>query len=370
MDNFQGEESNIILLSLVRSNVEGKVGFLRTENRVCVALSRAKHGLFIAGNMDQLKQSSELWKSVDTDLIQSNSLGRTLMLKCENHPDEPISVTTGADILNKSPEGGCTKRCPHHLPVCGHVCPQICHMSDREHKKVKCPVPCPKVLCERNHPCPLKCGDQCEPCMVSVPKTLPCGHTHQVRCHAYNRRVLCPTIVERELPDCKHRTKMQCHRNPQDVPCPFPCDIRLDCGHKCSRKCHVKDDPDHVDYKCKQPCTRSPHKCSQDHKCKKDCYEDCGPCRIEVNKKALCGHVHNVQCCVPREEIICKSKCKKSLPCGHHCPKRCFEECGGCMVKVKKVVPECLHEVQVILEIQFSVWQRQSLSTYITQVSC
>lgn len=44
VDNFQGEENKIILLSLVRSNAEGNIGFLKTDNRVCVALSRAKEG--------------------------------------------------------------------------------------------------------------------------------------------------------------------------------------------------------------------------------------------------------------------------------------------------------------------------------------
>lgn len=42
VDNFQGEENDIILLSLVRSNPEGKMGFLNVSNRVCVALSRSK----------------------------------------------------------------------------------------------------------------------------------------------------------------------------------------------------------------------------------------------------------------------------------------------------------------------------------------
>lgn len=42
VDNFQGEENDIILLSLVRSNVESKIGFLNIENRVCVAVSRAR----------------------------------------------------------------------------------------------------------------------------------------------------------------------------------------------------------------------------------------------------------------------------------------------------------------------------------------
>jgi len=42
VDNFQGEENDIILLSLVRSNAEKKIGFLGIPNRICVALSRAK----------------------------------------------------------------------------------------------------------------------------------------------------------------------------------------------------------------------------------------------------------------------------------------------------------------------------------------
>ena len=45
VDNFQGEENDIILLSLVRSNKEHKIGFLNEENRICVALSRAKWGI-------------------------------------------------------------------------------------------------------------------------------------------------------------------------------------------------------------------------------------------------------------------------------------------------------------------------------------
>ncbi|KAG0349212.1 hypothetical protein BG004_000867 [Podila humilis] len=42
VDGFQGEENEVILLSLVRSNSNGSIGFLKTSNRVCVGLSRAK----------------------------------------------------------------------------------------------------------------------------------------------------------------------------------------------------------------------------------------------------------------------------------------------------------------------------------------
>lgn len=47
VDNYQGEENDIILLSFVRSNEEANIGFLKTSNRVNVALSRARKGMLI-----------------------------------------------------------------------------------------------------------------------------------------------------------------------------------------------------------------------------------------------------------------------------------------------------------------------------------
>ncbi|CAJ0578160.1 unnamed protein product, partial [Mesorhabditis spiculigera] len=53
LDGFQGKENKIIILSLVRStNRDGTIGFLSDKHRVCVAWTRAKHGLFVLGNMD------------------------------------------------------------------------------------------------------------------------------------------------------------------------------------------------------------------------------------------------------------------------------------------------------------------------------
>lgn len=42
VDSFQGEENDIILLSLVRSNQDNSIGFMSIENRICVSLSRAR----------------------------------------------------------------------------------------------------------------------------------------------------------------------------------------------------------------------------------------------------------------------------------------------------------------------------------------
>ena len=63
-DNYQGEECEVVLLSLVRSNKEEKAAFVKIANRVCVALSRARDGLYIIGNFDMIRKSSDLWETV------------------------------------------------------------------------------------------------------------------------------------------------------------------------------------------------------------------------------------------------------------------------------------------------------------------
>lgn len=75
-DNYQGEENDIIILSLVRSNSDGQIGFLKTQNRICVALSRARCGLFVIGNMDLLAQVDEKWKEIVASLSKANNIGR------------------------------------------------------------------------------------------------------------------------------------------------------------------------------------------------------------------------------------------------------------------------------------------------------
>lgn len=50
VDSYQGEENEVVILSLVRNNARGNIGFLAISNRVCVALSRAKRGFYIFGS--------------------------------------------------------------------------------------------------------------------------------------------------------------------------------------------------------------------------------------------------------------------------------------------------------------------------------
>ena len=54
VDGFQGQERDIIVISLVRANEEGNIGFLSDIRRMNVAITRARMKLFILGNPDTL----------------------------------------------------------------------------------------------------------------------------------------------------------------------------------------------------------------------------------------------------------------------------------------------------------------------------
>ena len=54
VDGFQGQERDVILISLVRANAEGKIGFLSDLRRMNVAMTRARMKLIILGDASTL----------------------------------------------------------------------------------------------------------------------------------------------------------------------------------------------------------------------------------------------------------------------------------------------------------------------------
>lgn len=58
VDGFQGQERDVIVISLVRSNNEGQIGFLQDLRRMNVAITRARMKLIILGNASTLTKHS------------------------------------------------------------------------------------------------------------------------------------------------------------------------------------------------------------------------------------------------------------------------------------------------------------------------
>ncbi|KAM5246213.1 NFX1-type zinc finger-containing protein 1 [Ctenodactylus gundi] len=374
VDKYQGEENDIILLSLVRSNQEGKVGFLQISNRICVALSRAKKGMYCIGNMQMLAKVP-LWSRIIHTLRENNQIGQTLQLCCQNHPETHTLVSKASDF-QKVPEGGCSLPCEFRLS-CGHVCTRACHPYDSSHKKFQCMKPCQKVICPDGHRCPLVCFQECQPCQVKVlkiipqcsheqmvpcsmpvsdfccqepcPKVLRCGHRCSHTCGESCVR-LCAEMVTVKL-KCGHSQQVKCS-NVEDikyglpVKCTTKCGTVLDCGHPCPGSCHSCFEG-RFHERCQQPCKRLLI-CS--HKCQEPCIGECPPCqRICQNRcvhsqcKKKCGELCSpcVEPCVwrcqhyqctklcsePCNRPPCYVPCTKLLACGHPCIGLCGEPC-------------------------------------------
>lgn len=88
VDSYQGEENDVIILSLVRNNHRGDIGFVDIANRICVALSRARVGFYLFGNATLLDQKSDLWSQVLAIMSVANQIGEALSITCRNHGKE------------------------------------------------------------------------------------------------------------------------------------------------------------------------------------------------------------------------------------------------------------------------------------------
>ncbi|XP_043946062.1 NFX1-type zinc finger-containing protein 1 [Protopterus annectens] len=374
VDKYQGEENDIILLSLVRSNKEGRVGFLRIANRICVALSRAKKGLYCIGDMKMLGQV-ELWSRIIQTLREKRQIGNSLMLSCQNHPETKTLVSSAKDF-STVPEGGCSLPCEFRLE-CGHVCTRACHPYDVDHKQFQCMKSCQKVLCKFGHKCPQLCFKKCGSCQVRVDKVIPqCGHTQKVPCsmkadefcclepcqkplnceHKCSNTCgemcteLCPEKITLTL-KCGHAQEEECHVQ-QDlafgrpVKCRTACQTELECGHNCAGSCH-RCSEGRFHENCKQPCKQfliCAHKCLEPctsecppcgrpcqnrcihSQCKKKCGEPCAPC-VEPCEWQCEHHKCKKLCSEPCDRPVCNKPCKKHLKCGHPCIGLCGEPC-------------------------------------------
>lgn len=155
VDSYQGEENDIVILSLVRSNSEGKIGFLDNMNRVCVALSRAQRGFYIFGNAAMVTRNP-LWWDIGAILNKPPvKIGNSLPLTCHRHKERTL-IEGLSDWMDL--RGGCRKLCKERMP-CGHDCPLRCHAFD--HAQYLCMEPCKKINPNCGHLCSKPCGREC-----------------------------------------------------------------------------------------------------------------------------------------------------------------------------------------------------------------
>ncbi|KAJ8040048.1 NFX1-type zinc finger-containing protein 1 [Holothuria leucospilota] len=369
VDSYQGEENDIILLSLVRSNECGSIGFLKTANRVCVALSRAKKGLYCVGNFSLLSSENDLWRVISSTLLETGSLGKSMKLVCANHPDVVTEVSVAQDFT-AVPEGGCSRLCQTLLD-CGHVCPLSCHPRDKKHRNFKCRKRCRRPICDLGHMCSKLCFEECESqCNQMVLGQLACGHSKlfvcfkkhstEIQCQERCQLMLncghrckkkcgeacttsCHAMVKKIL-QCGHRVLTECEN--KEVVCKEKCHELLRCGHHCSGSCgECRRGRLHVE--CVQPCNRTlicGHKCSSmcstycppceekcgnrcvHRKCSKKCGQICTPCH------RICGMtcIHRVclqPCCEPCRKRPCNKPCSRIIKCGHECIGLCGDKC-------------------------------------------
>lgn len=271
VDSFQGEEENIVILSLVRSSNGNEIGFLKSENRANVALTRARNGMYIFGNCKTL-QASPYWSKVISMLQETDSVGRSLDMECPRHPHRSIRITRPADFDDLSPQGGCDEICGKGLP-CGHACQDPCH-SDFCHGRATCKAPCPQIL-PCGHPCREACGSTCtlvcKDRVIDRIITLPCGHDAPLglECGRYPH-ILCVQEVSVTLPDCGHTVRLPCFQQDQPPVCTNACGRLLDCGHRCAVQCHKHD----ICPPCQVPCSLQ----CQHQSCSKLCSDICFPC--------------------------------------------------------------------------------------------
>ncbi|TVY17684.1 NFX1-type zinc finger-containing protein [Lachnellula arida] len=140
IDNYQGEESDIVLVSLTRSNKSGDVGFMSAPERLNVLLSRARDGLIIIGNSETFinaRKGQELWRKTFSMLKEEGHVYNGFPTKCEKHPERKATLISPEDFELRCPDGGCTEPCGASLSCGKHQCPSSCHQIV-DHSKMKC----------------------------------------------------------------------------------------------------------------------------------------------------------------------------------------------------------------------------------------
>lgn len=111
-DNYQGEEADIAIVSLTRSNTRGDIGFMTSPERLNVLLSRARDALIMIGNAETFTSSRkgrDLWDRFMALLKSGRHIYDGFPVKCERHPDRHVLLRRPEDFDEHCPDGGCSE---------------------------------------------------------------------------------------------------------------------------------------------------------------------------------------------------------------------------------------------------------------------
>ena len=374
IDNFQGEEAKIVILSTVRSNIDDRVGFLKSFNRINVACSRAKHGFYIVGNASLMRNVS-MWSSIIDLLKKQQKIGANLQACCTRHPTHKYRIQYPEDF-SKVPV--CEIKCGAILP-CGHICKDQCH-THSIHERKSCMQKCAKYHEVCGHKCQKLCGEPCGECdQESGSITLSCGHSQILKCKEKRQGVTpqCQAIVATFQLPCGHSIDQTCSAEYPSTTCQEPCATVLDCGHSCSGLCS--------DCSARMQHSRCTGQCSQvgdcGHECHNPCHKGaCPPCQVictrscdhdeeeDKNKSFECSYIPNpctkpcqslkgcsAICCLPCTRMASNNPCTQVLGCGHLCPsledEKCPATCSQCVTsqpcQYLQIYLPCNHAVDV-----------------------
>ncbi|KAI6264472.1 hypothetical protein MCOR28_011007 [Pyricularia oryzae] len=169
IDNYQGEESDIVIASLTRSNSQGEIGFMAAQERLNVLITRARNCLIMIGNMDTFMNSRKgkaTWVPYLELMKENGHLYDGFPVVCVRHPETKAVLKTPGDFDRYCPDGGCAELCD--LPFyCGlHKCKRRCHRL-ADHSQTDC-TQLVEEICARQHKRRIPCGKRkstCEKCL-------------------------------------------------------------------------------------------------------------------------------------------------------------------------------------------------------------
>ncbi|KLU92443.1 hypothetical protein MAPG_11387 [Magnaporthiopsis poae ATCC 64411] len=175
IDNYQGEESDIVIASLTRSNPDGDIGFMSAPERVNVLLTRARCCLILLGNMDTFmrsKKGGRTWVRIFEILKENKHLYDGLPVQCTRHDTTKADLKCPGDFDKFCPDGGCSEPCKELLKCGLHTCPMRCHRVT-DHSRTECNIKVSRV-CERNHKRKIACtkkDERCDKCVAEDKET-------------------------------------------------------------------------------------------------------------------------------------------------------------------------------------------------------